>query len=333
VETAVGARHSVLGPTVFLIGLGILYFLFYGLFLAFPYVSPGADIVYRSKLAAEKGGGIFPQGSHKRKILIFGNSTVLAGFIPAVFDRLAAADGLDTVTFNSGYPARSEFVSQLRTMTERGVVPDVVLLTIPWNFPKRDLFHLVTDDHDMAERLFPFRSLPSDLVYFLRASRTRGGPVQFYRQSAEVVEKLLADRGYYFISEQSASADNRLPDDARRPDDDTSRVSLREADPESPVLAELNGILRKHKIDCFYIPSYARNTRLAPAPSVDNAFAQVLERHTQCKLVGPDYLLYRNALFSDFVHLNPDGALTYTTALYNLLQRELERGKNDRAVQ
>jgi hypothetical protein len=50
-------------------------------------------------------------------------------------------------------------------------------------------------------------------------------------------------------------------------------------------------------------------------------------------VLGPDYFLYPNALFSDQTHLNTAGARVYTEALYRLVQNQLQNETKDQLSQ
>ncbi len=329
IDTRNEGRKAARFAGCFLLGFAILWAIFYGLFRAFPYLSNGAEVIYRSKLDQELHGSIFPANPGARRVLIFGNSRVLAGFVPDIFDHLAAADGLNVTSYNSGYPARATFVPQLKIMVEnKSNVPDILLLTNPWESTRAsfNIFHPLPDDHDIVDRLFPFRYLLRDSLSFLITSREHGGVLNFYRESHLNNTRMLQDRGYYFISEQSHYPNNSLPDNFHLSSDRPDTVDLRIADVDSRQLLELNEIIRKHHIQCYFVPHYTREGSKAPAPAVDGPFEAILERYTSCKMLGPNYYLYPNHLFSDVEHLNPEGAKAYTEALYRLLAKPaLER--------
>ncbi|HTF71641.1 MAG TPA: hypothetical protein VK638_54135 [Edaphobacter sp.] len=310
-------------------GFAVLWLAFYGIFILFPFISTGADVVYRAKLKQEFHGTVFPENHSSQRILIFGTSKILAGFIPDEFDRLAAVDHLNYYSYNSGYPARQTFVPELRKMVKRkSGVPDIVLLTIPWeNTTNRiNIFRLPWSDHDIAEDFFPFRYLVRDFFSFLITSRQHGGPLNYYREGGANVAKMLKDRGYYFVSEQSHYPNDRLPDDFHLPSDDPSLVMTRSPDARSAQLSELNQIIDEHHIRCYFVPQYEREGEYASPPKMDRAFAGLLRLHSSCKLLGPDYFLYPNQMFSDRAHLNHAGAQVYTRAIYDLLSEEESRG-------
>jgi hypothetical protein len=65
----------------------------------------------------------------------------------------------------------------------------------------------------------------------------------------------------------------------------------------------------------------------APPPARDQNFVHDVESATPCKVLGPDYFLYPNRLFSDQTHLNTEGAREYTQALFQLVNDQLSQGQ------
>src|ERR1700753_1164313 len=69
----------------------VLWFTFLFLYRRFPYLKNGSDVVFTAKLNFEAKGIVFPSDADVLRVLIFGNSKILAGFLPSLFDQLAAA--------------------------------------------------------------------------------------------------------------------------------------------------------------------------------------------------------------------------------------------------
>jgi hypothetical protein len=295
-----------------------------GMFHQFPYVASGAEVIYHAKIQIETNGVVFPKTIPGGKLIIFGNSRVLAGFVPEYFDRLARDGGLPYVSFNSGFPARAEFVPELASMVRRGQIPDVVLLTQPWR-ASSTFFKFAFTDFELAEKAFPFRHMIRDTSGFLANARHRGGLAQSYLLPQEKARQMLADRGYYFIAEQSHFPADSLPPGLRFPADTPNETIPRTADPASQELRDLNRILDRHHIRCFYVPDYFRIGAAAPAAAYDQKFEDLLLRNSSCRLLGPDYFSYPNEYFSDAMHLNPKGALAYTADIHRLLAQAERR--------
>jgi hypothetical protein len=307
---------------------------FFALNRALPYMKNGSDIVMAAKIDLERNGQIFPADAAVERVMIFGNSKVLAGFLPSAFDELAAADKLNVSSFNSGFPGSNEFLSEFEALCARGQAPNVVLITLPWrpDPPPHDLFHLVQDDHAMVEDLFPFRFWIRDLTSFLMSAKEHGGVRSFYRESRGDAQLVVRDRGYYLITEQSRFPGGRIPDDFRLASDQPDVIAARNAPPAGVEAQELDRLIRQYHVRCYYVPFYLRVGEAAAPPARDQTFAQAVESATPCKLLGPDYYLYPNRLFSDQTHMNTAGAHEYTQALFELVKGQLGQGSGN-AVQ
>ncbi len=303
----------------------ILWLVFLGLYRRFPYLKNGSDVVFTAKLRWEASGPIFPADAAVLRVLIFGNSKILAGFVPSLFDQLAAAANMKISSFNSGFPGSDLLLPPLRTMCERGQAPNVLLLTIPWTGdpPRRSIFHFVPDDHDIVQWMFPFRNLARDFSSFVLHAPSRGGVAAYYKEAAEDERIAIAQRGYYLITEQSTFPGGRLPDDFRLATDQPNTVVPRTAPARSSQITELNQLVSQYHIRCYYVPYYLRIGEAAAA-TYDQPFATLVEQSTSCKLLGPDYFLYPNRLFSDQTHLNRAGADVYTKDLFDLVEDKLK---------
>jgi hypothetical protein len=315
-----GNAPSALGWTIFCFVL--LWLGFYGLFRALPYVKNGSDLVFDAKLQWEQQGQVFPADPTVTRVLIFGNSKILAGFLSTAFDERSAANQLKVASFNSGFPGSDLFLPPLKAMCARGQAPNVLLLTLPWDAdpPRRGIFHFIPDDHAVIDDLFPFRNFVRDLTAFLLSAPSHGGVAAYYRESADDERSVIAERGYHLITEQSRFPGGRLPDDFHLASDRPRQIVPRIAPAQSAQIGQLNQLVKQYHMACYYVPIYLREGEAAPAAAHDERFAAVLQQNTACKLLGPDYYLYPNRLFADQTHLNQAGALVYTEALWQLLQ-------------
>jgi hypothetical protein len=313
-------RPSAFGWTVLFFAL--LWAGFFLSFRALPYIKNGSDIVFGAKLQWEEKGQIFPADRSVTRVLMFGNSKILAGFLPATFDQTSAANHLNVASFNSGFPGSDLYLPPLKAMCERGQAPNVLLLTLPWSAdpPRRGIFHFIPDDHAAIGELFPFRNFVRDLTAFLMSASSHGGVVQYYRESAENERAVIAERGYHLITEQSHFPGGRLPDDFHLASDQPLQILARVAPAQSAQPAQLNHLLQKYHMACYYVPIYLREGEAAPAAAYDERFAEQVRMNTGCTLLGPDYYLYPNRLFADQTHLNQSGAKIYTEALFQLLK-------------
>ncbi len=299
-----------------------LWALFFALFHAFPYVKNGSDVVFGAKLRLEEQGTLFPSDPTLTRVLIFGNSKILAGFVPSRFEQLGAQQQHRVSAFNSGFPGSDLFLAPLQSLCARGQAPNILLLTLPWNNdpPKRGLFHFILDDHYVVDRLFPFRNLLRDLAAFLLNAPAHGGVLSYYHEAEAAERAVVAERGYHLITEQSRFPGGRLPDNFQVATDEPSKRVERPVAAVSAQADALRQLIRQYHMDCYYVPLYLRQGEAAPAADYDHSFAIQAAQHTGCKLIGPSYFLYPNRLFADQTHLNEQGALIYTKDLYQLLK-------------
>ena len=209
-----------------------------------PYLKNGSDVVFSAKLQWEQKGQVFPADPQVTRVLIFGNSKILAGFIPAWFDQMSFANHRKVSSFNSGFPGSDLFLPPLEAMCARGQAPNVLLLTLPWRSdpPRRGIFRFLPDDHAVVDHLFPFRNFLRDLTAFLLAAPSHGGVMSYYRESEENERAVIAERGYHLITEQSHFPGGRLPDDFHLESDQPTERLPRVAPSQSAQIGQLNRI-------------------------------------------------------------------------------------------
>ncbi len=250
----------------FLFLLATLWIIFYTAWRELPFVRAGAAVIYSAKDNQERLGVIFPpQVPVSSRVIVFGNSKVLAGFIPDVFDRQIAAD---VYSSNMGKPDESRFVRDLALLAARGQAPHNILVTLPWatESDSANPFQFPPDDSTLMGDLFPFRKLPRDLVLFGMLSRSRGGIPAYYRYGEQAVQSMQRNRGWYFIDGQSHFPGNRLPDNFHLGTDRPGVVDDPAFFPRGPEFARLNQLAEEYSMRVFLVPSYHREGELAPSP-------------------------------------------------------------------
>jgi hypothetical protein len=247
---------------------------------------------------------------------------VLTAFQPDLFDWLA---GGDVSSYNLGLPDYLLFIDNLERLCQRGERPTHVLLMFPWPDvpePSFDVFKPGIADEKVMGRLFPFRKLPRNLLLFAARSRSRGGPVEYYRESRRHTRVMLEQRGYYFIEGQSHYPGHRLPDDFRLQKDEPGALFPRPVYTEAEVFRRLTDVLERFDIQVIFVPAYHREGEFAPAAD-RSPLSDALVGHPRFTVAGPDYWLLPNRYFSDPVHLNEQGATLYTKRLWELVGQRL----------
>ncbi|MCC6321834.1 MAG: hypothetical protein IT438_10425 [Phycisphaerales bacterium] len=320
------ARHCFLAAAVF----GAVCAALWLVNARFPYVRSGATLVTEMKRGLAEAGRPFARDGSLR-VMAFGSSKTLSGFIPDLFDREAARLGVAGVeSYNFGLPGEFAFVEEFEAMVDRGAGPDVALLIIPWpaeELPAPSVLRPITHNRPIIDAVFPFRKLPRDA--FIMATESGFSPSRFraaYAESERTVKQVALDRGYYFIARQSHYANDQLPAAFTAPTDTPGQIAPRVI-PRGPVFDRISKLCRERGVRCIYVPSYFREGQYAPARGHNPEAASVLAGHDEFAIVGPDYLLYPNRLFSDPIHTNRVGAEDYTRAIAALVAPELKKGR------
>lgn len=260
--------------------------------------------------------------------MAFGNSKLLSGFIPDLFDEDLRTAGIKSVeSFNFGLPGDTRFVDDLEAMIARGTEPDILLLTFPWpatESPRPHFFNFIDNDQEIIDRLFPFRKLPRNFCIMLAETRFRPSVFRsHYVESGQTLVKVEKDRGYYFIVRQSHYMNNELPPEFKAPSD-TPLFIPRRTVPDGPIYRRLVSLLNEHHITCLFIPTYFREGQFAPYTGTNSDTEILFDGNPGLGILGPDYYLYPNRLFSDSAHANRLGAEAYTHAIAQLVRQWLK---------
>jgi hypothetical protein len=285
----------------------------WGIWACFPFLRPGASLVIEAKITDVRNGALF-EGDEPRRVVILGNSQVLTGFMPAVFNQ---ALGEGSASYNLGLPGLDDFIYVLEELEAVGQAPTHAILTVPW--PAESTADAIEGDQGYLEWVFPFRSLVRDLALFLLRSRTRGGPSHLYAANRDSVQKMRAARGYYFIVDQSHFPDHRLPNEFAAPGDTPDKPVRPRSAPDGPLKERLLAFMERAGTKIAFVPYYVReNSRAQPPPHNTPLAEQVSSAGVV--VLGPDYYRFPNRYFSDIVHLNAEGAREYTLRLADLVR-------------
>lgn len=302
--------------------LAVLWLVFFAAWHSLPYVRPGTDVIYAAKEKNELQGRVFraplPDAlPDAGRLIVFGNSKVLTGFIPDVFDQEVRPVIPGIYSVNMGKPDESRFVRDLEILARHRQLPSRIVLTLPWSTTARGPF--LRDDEAVASTLFPFRRLPRDLVLFWALAPFHGGAAAFYRHAETAVINMTTNRGWYFIEGQSHFPGHRLPDDFSLASDTADRIDDPAFIPSGPEFAQLCKFADQQNVRYYIVPSYHRTGEMAPPPPQAASVAGRLRGYRNFTVLGPNYFLFPPRYFSDPVHLNPEGAKLYTRELARLL--------------
>jgi hypothetical protein len=300
---------------------GIVFAALYGsslaLYEAFPYVGEGARLIYERKLEFIEQNSIFPSDDG-RKVAVFGNSKVLSGFVPDIFDSLAPGEAF---SYNLGLPDADRFIPALEKLIDSGNLPTDIIITMPWmEPPPQNPLVFIDDDKKLIQELVPFRRFPRDLAIFFYRSRYRGGIQALYEETKILSDKVLIDRGYHFVAGQSLYPNSKLPDDYTLNSDQPEKFFVRDFSFDGSAFQRLSRILEDNRIRAFIVPTYHRIHEYRSDPGPNLELRRGVADSTHIWVLGNDYLSLPNHLFSDPVHVNREGAVHYTKVISDLIE-------------
>jgi hypothetical protein len=299
----------------------LLWLAFDAVHVGFPYIRNGASIIYSTKVDYVRSHRVFTSTARYR-VAVVGDSRALAGFRPDDFDRQLV--GKNVQSFNLALPGERDVLSILRAFLDGGNRPTHLLVAnaLP-DQPAPNPVSMLRADRAINQFLFPFRDLPRDLVLFTFAAIQGRGILGQYRYGHEQADKMIEDRGWYFIAGQSHYPNNQLPADFALPSDRPAIVFRRSIHAESRAFGQLMALAKQYDFHVVLVPAFFRQGALAPAAGATSERPEPVGGADRVEQIGPDYILLAAPKFSDPVHPNPSGAQEYSQYLARLLETAL----------
>jgi hypothetical protein len=267
----------------------VVWLAFYTVYVRFPYLRNGADIIYSTKMDYVSERNVFAP-DRRHRLAVFGDSRALASFEPQVFD--AALDPNSVQSFNLGLPGDENFLPILERFLEAGNRPTQVLIETAWpDLRPPTLLSKLRANRAINQYLFPFHNLPRDLAQFAFAALSRRGIAGQYIYGQEQAAGMIANRGWYFIEGQSHFPDDQLPPDYALPTDTPGREYVRPLHAGSDIFQKLVERARQYDFQVWLVPTPFREHEFAPAPNQSGGGLVPVSGHEPVSRLGPDYML------------------------------------------
>lgn len=313
------------------VGLLLNIFLVYAMIEVSKIYKDGASIICEQKremvrkrvLAPKKGG---------ENVLVMGNSSILAAFVPAVFDSLLQ---YHYYSINLGLPAAPLVMNYftLQDYLNNNDAPDYILLNLniyneKWygGFPKYGLqgvsslaeiysyYTNLSDKKIVRNFFFPCNIYLKPIVkYCYNSIFNRNDFLATRQKNRTIIEKMGNNRGYYFIREQALFPDEKLPDNFHEGLHPELEMVI--GDPfQDPYVQKFFDLAKEQKIKVLLIHSPFRFGRLKQFSSLPDYYEAVLAKYDNVFVAknGWKFKYYQNSFFSDQVHMNFEGAVKYT---------------------
>jgi hypothetical protein len=277
----------------------------------------------------------------KDNVLFLGTSRILAGITPTYFDELNEDK---TYSYNLALPglpiSSSYFV--LREYLEQNPPPQYVVMQLYINRCRScnlynyyavqglespaeilSLFKHMDNKAIIFNYIFPFRMYKFHTARYLFDSIIIPARIRSIRKKNNaILNRMIENRGYYFIEEQAVAANNMLPDDFAEEGGGGSGESINKAssyDPfVDPYVKLFFDLARDHGVKVLLIQPPYRERQYLQYEEMPLQYAVLLKEYKNVRIAQDGWKLkfYENRFFSDPTHLNKEGALRYTGEIY-----------------
>lgn len=297
----------------------------------------GAAIICEQKREGVQNKS-FILDSSKPTVLFMGNSLILSGIVPSVFDSVLSEN---VFSLNLSLPALpvGPHYFLLKDYMNNYPKPDKIVLLFTANVDKHSSLFDYYAIQGMESRkeltsYFWHRDSKSFLLnYFL--------PMQLYdddilryayysikdkdvitskkQENVNIVNKMFEDRGYYFIKEESRFPGYIVPEDYTAdltPNEERPYVK----DPfEDDYTKLFFDYCKNNQIEVLLISAVVRNNKYKQYKEIPESWDAILTKYSNVKMAINGWKLkyYDNKFFSDERHLNYSGARMYTIDIAN----------------
>ncbi|UCC39603.1 MAG: hypothetical protein JSV96_17785 [Candidatus Aminicenantes bacterium] len=308
----------------------------------------GASIICESKRNFVRSGNLIYTENNKN-ILFMGNSRVLSGIQPLLFDSLS---GGETLSYNLALPALSigPYYFQLRDYLENYPPPDCILLELKINTGRnlalfdhyanqgtsgwKEMYSYLLNVENKGAVLnyfFPIRMYKNYIPkYLLYSIFDHDALSKTHKHNMSIVNQMMADRGYYLIKEQALFPDLRLPEGYGIKKRERAKKGFQFDPFKDPYVKKFFNLTQERKIRVQLIQPVYRINQFLQYETVPYQFQIILEKFKNV-IVAPNgwkAKFYDNSYFADLVHLNPEGAQRYTREIFSEFKQSWIIGDN-----
>jgi len=291
----------------------------------------GASIVCEQKrIAIRENKWEIPDG--KKTVLYFGASDVLSALVPEVFDSTL---NNKTYSLNLALPALpiGPYYHALLDYLENNDPPDYIIMTyhvanepvllfdsyanqgidFPGEVVSYFLYHNGSKNQTI-NYLLPCHVYRKPMFKFLYNSVAYPSDIEEKRkQNNAIIRKMIEDRGYYFIKEQSRFPEGKLPADYKEKSD-CPEYEMKIYEPDGDVFVEkFFNLTKKHNVKVLLISHPARKGKYKQFDELPKVLKELSAKYDHIYFSRNWELpFYENRYFSDPLHLNEKGAMRFT---------------------
>lgn len=298
----------------------------------------GAAQVCETKRQMVRSGAVHYE-KDKDNVLFLGTSRILAGIAPTCFDEL---NGGKTFSYNlalPGLPISSAYFV-MRDYLEKNPPPQYVVMQLYidrcrsctlYNYyavqglerPAEilSLFKYMPNKAIIFNYIFPFRMYKFHTARYIFDSIFMPGRIRSIRKKNNaILNRMIENKGYYFIEEQAMAANNMLPDDFAEEGRGGETINKASSyDPfVDPYVKMFFDLARDCGVKVLLIEPPYRERQYLQHGEMPLQYEMLLKQYSNVAIAREGWKLkfYENRFFSDPTHLNKEGAQRYTGEIY-----------------
>lgn len=320
---------KILKHSIILIGL-IILFNQLGIHSGDLYKDGASIVCEQKRIAVRKNKWDIPE--NKPTVLYFGASGVLSALIPSVFDSLM---NHQTYSLNLALPALpiGPYHHTLLEYLKNNPPPDYIIMTYVVskqaellfdryanqgiNFPKEAISYFIhhKSKNQTLNYLLPSHTYSKPMFKYIYNSVFNPERIKRRKkETQEIIDKMIDNRGYYSIIEQSRFPNGELPPDYKE-ESDCSDCEMPVYDPASDVFVEkFFNLTEKHNIRVLLITHPIREGKFKQFEETPHAIQYLTSKYEHVSYPSEGWKLdfYPNRYFADPHHLNKKGAYRFT---------------------
>ncbi|MFO7939143.1 MAG: hypothetical protein R6U66_05280 [Bacteroidales bacterium] len=291
----------------------------------------GASIICEAKREAVRTEEIGYQKG-KTNVLFMGASGMLAGVNPEVFDSIfqdsiySVNMALPALPIASNYHYLKDYLAN--NPAPQYIIMPLHLASTPFllfdtyanqglNFPNElvSYFFNVKGKNQVVNYLLPIHVYRASVFKYLKNRIVNPEDIErTRRRNKQIVEKMIAQKGYYFIQEQAKFPDGRLPEDYTAPTDCDTCIKQMPNPFSDPYVEKFFDLTEKKNIQVMLVNYPQRRGSSAQYTETPEQLIQLTKIYAHVSLPPEGWKIpfYDNRYFSDPHHLNIQGSNDYT---------------------
>ena len=297
------------------------------------YLNDGGRLVTRYKREALRKGAFLNSDNTARDVLVLGDSEILSGFVPQIFNALSEHKINSINLALPGQPLSSAYYMLKEHLRNTSTKPNAVIIFFNVNYQKINFYgtegasleealgHLYYKNNAeyFVKYLIPSRQYIVNIFKYLKMFLfNRQTLFKLKKKNKDVLDKVLNNDGYLPLS-LDRYPNSILPDSIYEPTDNPNIVHEFPNVKEDIYFHKFVELINKHQLKTLVIRTPKRIGSRKKEKIIPSTLESLLLSNRLFFLGNNGWKtkFYKNQFFADTRHLNPNGANKFTKDIFN----------------